>query len=44
MFPFKFRIVENTGISLFSFEINTEGVFVFICPFELALIWPWTVL
>ena len=42
MFPLKLRIVEITGISLFSFEINKEGVFLFIVPFELALIWPWT--
>ena len=42
MFPLKLRIIENTGISLFSFEINTEGVFLFLSPLELALIWPWT--
>lgn len=37
-----FRLVENTAGSLLSFEVNKEGAFLFICPFELALIWPWT--
>lgn len=37
-----FRIVEITAGSLFSFEINHEGMFLFIYPFELALLWPWT--
>ena len=36
------RIVEITAGSLLSFEINKEGVFLFLCPLELALIWPWT--
>nr|WP_181716084.1 MULTISPECIES: hypothetical protein [Bacteria] len=35
------RIVEITAGSLLSFEINKEGVFLFINPLELALIWPW---
>lgn len=37
-----FRLVEITAGSLFSFEVNREGVFLFVYPFELALIWPWT--
>lgn len=37
-----FRLVEITAGSLFSFEVNRDGVFLFVCPFELALIWPWT--
>lgn len=37
-----FRVVEITAGCLFSFEINHEGMFLFICPFELALLWPWT--
>lgn len=36
------RVVEITAGSLFSFEINHEGMFLFITPLELALIWPWT--
>lgn len=36
-----FRIVEITAGSYFSFEVNHEGVFLFACPFEVALIWPW---
>jgi hypothetical protein len=39
-----FRIVETTGVSLFSFSVTQEGVFLFLVPFELALIWPWTTL
>jgi hypothetical protein len=35
------RIVEITAGSLLSFEINKEGVFLFLYPIELALIWPW---
>ena len=37
-----FRIVEITAGSLISFEINKEGVFLFITPLELAILWPWT--
>ena len=36
------RIVETTDGSLLSFQINKEGVFLFITPLELALLWPWT--
>ena len=36
------RIVEITDGSLLSFQINKEGVFLFITPLELALLWPWT--
>jgi len=36
------RIVETTAGSLLSLEINKEGVFLFITPLELALLWPWT--
>jgi hypothetical protein len=36
------RIVEITAGSLFSILVNTEGVFLFVYPLELALLWPWT--
>lgn len=35
-----FRIVEITAGVLLSFEINHEGAFLFLCPFEIALLWP----
>lgn len=36
------RIVEITAGCLFSFQVDNEGVFLFVYPLELALIWPWT--
>lgn len=36
------RTVETTCGSWFSFEVNREGIFFFVCPFELAVLWPWT--
>lgn len=35
-------IVRQPGPCLVSFEISTEGVFLFITPLQLALLWPWT--
>lgn len=35
-----FRIVEITAGTWFSFEVNHDGVFLFLCPFEIALLWP----
>lgn len=35
------RIVEITAGSLLSVLVNKEGVFLFLWPIELALIWPW---
>lgn len=35
-------IVKHPGFSLVSFEINGEGIFLFITPLQLALLWPWT--
>lgn len=40
---FDFYIVKSPGQSLVSFEISSEGVFLFITPLQLALLWPWTV-
>jgi len=39
---FDFYIVEHPGKELFSFQIGTEGIFLFIYPLQLALLWPWT--
>lgn len=39
---FGFRLVEITGSTLFSFLVNSEGIFLFITPFELAILWPWS--
>ena len=36
------RTVPITCGTWFSFEINHEGIFLFVCPVELALLWPWT--
>jgi len=36
------RIVETTCGSWVSLEVNREGIFFFACPFELAILWPWT--
>ncbi len=36
-----FRIVEITDGSWVSFNINREGIFLFLSPFELAFLWPW---
>jgi hypothetical protein len=38
---FDFYMVDHTAHSYFSFEINREGIFLFICPLQLALLWPW---
>lgn len=38
---FDFYIVKDTSKTLFSFEIGHEGIFLFITPLQLALLWPW---
>ncbi|WPC68332.1 hypothetical protein SBP18_07455 [Rhodoferax ferrireducens] len=38
---FDFFVVEQTANSYFSFEINSEGIFLFVYPLQLALLWPW---
>ncbi len=35
-------VVTSPGTSLFSFEIGTDGIFLFITPLQFALLWPWT--
>ena len=42
MFPLQLRIVPITLGTLFSFQVDKEGIFIFLCPVELALLWPWT--
>lgn len=37
---FDFFIVKNTVKSFFSFEITSEGVFLFITPIQFAMLWP----
>lgn len=37
---FDFYVVEHTAGSYFSFEISSEGIFLFLCPLQLALLWP----
>lgn len=37
-----FYVVKTPGTNLFSFEISTEGIFLFITPLQFALLWPWT--
>lgn len=39
---FDWYVVTNSGTGLVSIEIGTEGVFLFITPLQLALLWPWT--
>lgn len=41
MFPIQLRIVEIAAGTILSFEVNKEGIFLFVFPFELALLWPW---
>ena len=36
------RRVQITAGTLLSFQIDHEGIFLFVTPFELALLWPWT--
>jgi hypothetical protein len=33
-------VVKNTVKSLFSFEITSEGIFLFITPIQFAILWP----
>jgi hypothetical protein len=37
---FDVSIIENTGITYFSFEISKEGIFLFLTPMQFALLWP----
>jgi hypothetical protein len=39
---FDFYFVDGECPSFFSFEIGKEGIFLFISPLQLALLWPWT--
>lgn len=32
--------VKDTGKSLFSIEIGSEGIFLFISPIQFAMLWP----
>ena len=41
MFPLQFRFVPINAGTFFSFQIDNEGIFIFLAPFELALLWPW---
>lgn len=41
MFPIQFRLVEIADGMLLSFSVSREGIFLFIDPFELAIVWPW---
>lgn len=41
MFPLQFRIVEINEGTLLSFSVDKEGIFLFIDPFEIAIVWPW---
>ena len=36
-----FYVVGPDCKSLFSFEVNNEGVFLFVAPIQFALLWPW---
>lgn len=36
------RQVAATACVWFSFQVDREGIFLFVCPFELALLWPGT--
>lgn len=33
-------VVKNTVNDYFSFSISSEGVFLFIAPLQLAMLWP----
>lgn len=37
---FDFYVVKHTANSYFSFEISSEGVFLFVSPLQLAMLWP----
>jgi len=37
---FDVSIIENPGITYFSFEISKEGIFLFLTPMQFALLWP----
>ena len=41
MFSVQLRIVETADGTLLSVLVNREGVFLYLCPVELALLWPW---
>lgn len=38
---FDLYVVDAGCKSFFSFEVNNEGVFLFITPLQLAMLWPW---
>jgi len=38
---FDFYIVPNAGKELFSCQVSTEGMFLFLNPVQFALLWPW---
>lgn len=35
-----FRIITGDGGDVVSFNVDSEGAFLFVWPFELALLWP----
>ncbi len=35
-----FRLLTSPDASALEFSINHEGMFLFVWPFELALLWP----
>lgn len=37
---FDFYFVKSTCKSYFSFEIGSEGIFLFITPIQFAMLWP----
>ena len=41
MFPLQLRFIPISAGSWASLQIGNDGIFLFVRPFELALVWPW---